>query len=161
MFEGVGGEGVEGFELGPGGEPGAHCWGVGAPPGGDGDGGLNSGGEEERERQKIAVAALLGDGELVLQAAELRDGSGGLQRCQLEALKFGAGEVERAEQSQALGEKANASLEPDRGGEQGRDFLPDSEAESGLDCQDGGNPGRGGGEGMEAEEARPQQQSGG
>jgi hypothetical protein len=47
MFEGVGGEGIERFELGPGCEPRAHGVAVFVLPCGDGDGGLGAGGKKE------------------------------------------------------------------------------------------------------------------
>ena len=85
MLEGVVGEGVEGFELGPGGKPEAHGGGVLALPAGDGDGGLGAGGEEEGEDEEVLLGALLDDAEVAVEIFEELDGSGGFSG---EALEF-------------------------------------------------------------------------
>ncbi len=138
VLVGVGGDGVEGFELGPGGEPGAHGGGVVVFPAGDGDGGLGAGGEEEREDEEVLLGALLDDGEAGFELLEELDGAGGLKGFALEGGEQRGCEGGGLQEGEAFGDEADVLLQAGAGVEERHDFAVEDEADGALDGEDEG-----------------------
>ena len=133
VFEGVVGEGVERFELGPGFHPLLHCRSVFALPIGDGDGRLCASGEQQREDVEIFLVALLDDDELVLDSFEDRRGGAGSRQICWRARRRGEVKGLLLHEYKAVGEELHLACDSREALRMGRDSAPHEECNGGLE----------------------------
>lgn len=179
MLEGVAGDSIEGFEFGPGIEPGFEIGLVGGTPAVDGEDELGAGGDQQGEKGEELFVALVEEREEALKSADLLRSCGRAYALD-EGNEFGRGEILFRQQRQAgledgefAGEGSEEADAPADAGEQRRaqgelkEGQSDKDREKGLPREDlrnaggeeqeqnGGVEAEGcGGEGMSADERR-------
>jgi len=136
VLSGVGGEGAEGFEVGPGVEPLAHGGGVLAFPVVEAKGDVGASAEKKAEDEGNRLQALLGEVKVTLE-----NGKGAVFACNfsLEFEEARRGEGRLAENADAVAEDGGFRGEALDGVELGEDAGAERAAEEGLEAEEHGD----------------------
>jgi len=133
VLGGVGGDGAEGFEVGPGVEPLVHGGGVLALPAVEAEGGVGASAEEEAEDVVPLLGALLDDDE---EALELGEGAVFAFDGLLELAEEWSGERLFAEDADAFAEDNGFGGEEFGGRELGEGAGAEGAADEGLEGEE-------------------------